>query len=128
MEQEDLAYAHTLGDHDELVELHLGFAKALAHRLRLRLPLCVDVEELESDAYLGLLKEARTFDPDRGVLFRTFVAPRIRDAILDVSLFHLKVQIRNELTPGKGEAVSLLNPAADTHGGYENLHARHLRL
>jgi RNA polymerase sigma factor (sigma-70 family) len=43
----------------------------------------VDVEELESDAYLGLLKAARTFDPHRGVLFRTYAAKRIFGAMLD---------------------------------------------
>lgn len=67
----------------KLVEAHLALAGMIARRLRLRLPPCVDVDDLESDAYLGLLKAARTFDPDRGVLFRTFAAPRIRGAILD---------------------------------------------
>ena len=37
----------------------------------------VDVEELEADAYFGLLKAAENFDPTRNVKFRTFAAKRI---------------------------------------------------
>lgn len=68
---------------DELIEQHLNFARALAHKLHQRLPGCVDVEELESDAYLGLLQTARSFDAGHGVLFRTYAARRINGAMLD---------------------------------------------
>ncbi|WP_428937778.1 sigma-70 family RNA polymerase sigma factor [Fontivita pretiosa] len=74
---------HARASGDELVEQHLEFASKLAHRLCARLPGCVDVEELESDAYLGLLRAARTFNPDRGVMFRTYAASRIHGAMLD---------------------------------------------
>jgi DNA-directed RNA polymerase specialized sigma subunit len=62
---------------DELIEQNLGFARSLVRRLSRRLPASVDVEELESDAYLGLMMAARTFDPDRGVIFRTYATTRI---------------------------------------------------
>lgn len=55
----------------------------LAHRLCARLPSCVDVEELESDAYLGLIQAAKAFDPSHGTLFRTYAARRITGAMLD---------------------------------------------
>jgi RNA polymerase sigma factor for flagellar operon FliA len=71
------------GSRDELIEQHLQFAKSQSHRLHKRLPSHVDVEELESDAYPGLLKAARTFDPERGVQFRTCAAKRIFGAMLD---------------------------------------------
>lgn len=68
---------------DNLIESHLEFARNLASRLALRLPRRVDVQELECDAYLGLLKAAETFEPERGACFRTHAAPRINGAMLD---------------------------------------------
>ena len=68
---------------DRLAESHLGFARALARRLAGTLPRHVDPEALESDAVLGLLLAARSFDPARGVAFTTYAAWRIRGAMLD---------------------------------------------
>jgi RNA polymerase sigma factor (sigma-70 family) len=65
------------------VEDHLEFARRLARQLRGRLPDCVDVEELESDAYYGLFKAAKKFDPARGVPFRSYAAKRIIGQMLD---------------------------------------------
>lgn len=68
---------------DELIGANLDFAKSLSRRLAMRLPGHVDVEELEADAYYGLLRAARSFDPTRGVAFRTYAARRIHGQMLD---------------------------------------------
>ena len=68
---------------DALIEEHIDFATSLARGLRSRLPNCVDSEELQSDAYLGLIKAARGFDPSRGVLFRTYATRHINGAMID---------------------------------------------
>jgi RNA polymerase sigma factor (sigma-70 family) len=70
-------------NHDELVESHLGFARALCRRLAYTLPPHVDPEAMESDALFGLLLAARAFDPTRGVAFTTYAARRICGAMLD---------------------------------------------
>ena len=66
-----------------LIEDHVAFAASLARGMRSRLPSCVDRDELESDAYLGLIRAARTFDPSRGVQFRTFATRHINGAMID---------------------------------------------
>jgi RNA polymerase sigma factor for flagellar operon FliA len=68
---------------DQLIEEHLSFARSLAGHLARRLSPCADVEELQSDAYLGLIEAAESFDRDRGVLFRTYASRRINGAMLD---------------------------------------------
>jgi RNA polymerase sigma factor (sigma-70 family) len=68
---------------DRLVQQHMGFARGLAKRLGQSLPPHVDADALESDALLGLLMAARSFDPERGVAFTTYAAKRIHGAMLD---------------------------------------------
>lgn len=68
---------------DQLVESHLGFARALARRLSRTLVSHADQEALESDAMLGLLLAARCFDRDRGAAFATYAARRIWGAMID---------------------------------------------
>lgn len=47
------------------------------------LPPQVDLEDLESAGYFGLLDAARRYDPRRKTKFETFCVRRIRGAILD---------------------------------------------
>ena len=59
---------------DDLVLAHLDLAEALATRFaRGR-----EVSDLRQVAYLGLVKAARRFDPERGGSFPAFAAPTIR--------------------------------------------------
>lgn len=68
---------------EQLVELHVGFARSLVRKFASRLPISVDQDQLESDAYLGLMLSARSFDPSRGVQFQTYAAKRIWGQMLD---------------------------------------------
>jgi len=61
----------------------MAFARSLAQRFSQALPSHVDPDALESDAMLGLLMAARSFDPTRGVAFATYATPRINGAMLD---------------------------------------------
>jgi RNA polymerase sigma factor for flagellar operon FliA len=68
---------------DELVLAHVGLVKALAHRLRRRLPAQVEVAELVSVGVLGLIDAATRYQPSLGVPFDAFARQRIHGAMLD---------------------------------------------
>jgi RNA polymerase sigma factor for flagellar operon FliA len=55
----------------------------VVNRIRPRLPVSVSEEELFSAGMFGLLKACRSYDPDRGAVFKTYAYHRIRGAILD---------------------------------------------
>jgi len=69
-------------DRGQLVESHRGLVRALAWRLRCRLPRGVDVQELSSLGHLGLAKAASSYDPKIGA-FSTYAYHRIRGEMLD---------------------------------------------
>ncbi len=68
---------------NELVEQYVPLAKKLAYQKKRVLPKFIDVEDLESAAYLGLVEAANRFKTDHGVTFSTFAYPRIFGAIHD---------------------------------------------
>ena len=68
---------------NSLIEHYLPVVKYTAERLYAKLPDEVDVNDLMSAGTFGLMDALNAFDPDRGVKFETYCAPRIRGAILD---------------------------------------------
>ena len=66
-----------------LLEHYLPVVKYAAERLWTKLPDEVDVNDLMSAGVFGLMDALNAFDPERGVKFETYCAPRIRGAILD---------------------------------------------
>ena len=68
---------------NQLLEHYLPVVKYAAERLHAKLPDEVDVNDLMSAGVFGLMDALRAFDPERGVKFETYCAPRIRGAILD---------------------------------------------
>jgi len=68
---------------EELVLKYIPLANKLAFDKKKTLPKHVDVEELQSAAYLGLTEAANRFDENRGISFSTFAYPRIMGAIVD---------------------------------------------
>lgn len=72
-----------MSDQDELIAGCFRLVRSLARQYAS----CCDgasIEDLESEGYLGLVQAAKKFQPNRGVHFRTFAAPRIRGAMLDL--------------------------------------------
>jgi RNA polymerase sigma factor for flagellar operon FliA len=66
-----------------LIEHYLPLVHAAAERIHVKLPESVEVDDLVSAGTFGLMDAVDAFDPDRGVRFETYSAPRIRGAILD---------------------------------------------
>jgi len=67
----------------QLVEQYVPLANKLAFQKKKSLPRFIDIEDLRSAAYLGLVEAANRFNPDMGVCFSTFAYPRINGAIID---------------------------------------------
>jgi RNA polymerase sigma factor for flagellar operon FliA len=70
-------------DWGALVENHLPQVKFIAERLAAKLPPWVDLDDLIGAGMLGLLDAVDKFDPQKGVMFRTYAEMRVRGAILD---------------------------------------------
>lgn len=66
-----------------LLENYLPLVKYNADRVHSKLPVEVDVDDLQSAGIFGLMDALDAFDLERGVKFETYCAPRIRGAILD---------------------------------------------
>jgi RNA polymerase sigma-B factor len=63
---------------DRIVEVNLQIAVDVARRYRSR---GVPLEDLEQVAYLGLVKAARGFDPERATDFLSYAVPTIRGEV-----------------------------------------------
>lgn len=68
---------------DQLVMTHVDLVKAMASRLRRRLPSQVEISELVSVGVLGLIDAATRYQPTLGVPFDAFARRRIQGAMLD---------------------------------------------
>ena len=68
---------------DHLIVHYSPLVKFVAGRVGAGLPTSVDPGDLVSSGVFGLIDAIERFDPDRGVKFETFAAPRIRGAIYD---------------------------------------------
>jgi len=72
-----------LARRDRLVLENLTLVKAIAVRVRGRLPLHVDLEDLVQAGILGLFDAAAKYDPGKQVVFSSYAKHRIKGAILD---------------------------------------------
>ena len=68
---------------DHLIVHYSPLVKFIAGRIGAGLPNSVDPGDLVSSGVFGLIDAIDRFDPERGVKFETFAAPRIRGAIYD---------------------------------------------
>ncbi len=67
----------------QLVEQYIPLANKLAYQKIKSLPRNIDIEDLRSAAYLGLVEAANRYKSELGVCFSTFAYPRISGAIID---------------------------------------------
>ena len=70
-------------DEPSLIRQYRGLVLFYVGDISARVPPWVDRDDLTSAGMLGLLQALRSFDPDRGVSFLTFVRFRVRGAIFD---------------------------------------------
>src|SRR5210317_2166197 len=66
-----------------LMEHYRDIVRYSAERLHTKLPDKVEVDDLISAGIFGLMDAIDAYDPDRGVKFETYCAPRIKGSILD---------------------------------------------
>ena len=66
-----------------LIESHLSYATAIASEVLKKLPPELEAKDIRGAAELGLVEAANSFDPSRGVQFKTFAYYRIKGAIYD---------------------------------------------
>jgi len=66
-----------------LMNHYMYLVKCTAERLYSKLPDKVELDDLISAGYFGLMDAIDNFDPDRGVKFETYCSPRIKGSILD---------------------------------------------
>lgn len=79
----DFAATGSATARDKLLNEHLGLVHHVARQLSKTLAADVDFDELISCGVIGLMNALDSFEPERGLAFSTFAAPRIRGAILD---------------------------------------------
>lgn len=70
-------------DRDQLIRSHLHLVDFLTDRMASHVPHYMTRDDITSAATLGLIDAAKRFDPNKGVLFKTFAEQRIRGAIID---------------------------------------------
>ncbi len=68
---------------NKLIETYFPLVRHIADRMLMTLPASVELNDLISMGTFGLIEAIERFDPDRGVLFKTYCVNRIRGAILD---------------------------------------------
>ena len=67
----------------KLIETSLPYSHAIAAEVIRKLPPDLEKKDIQGWAELGLVEAANSFDPSRGVQFKTFAYYRIRGAIYD---------------------------------------------
>lgn len=66
-----------------LVIQHMDFARAIALAVKRRLPPFILLEDLQSEAYVGLVKAARKFNFESKTPFKAYAYQRVRGAVFD---------------------------------------------
>ena len=68
---------------EQLIEEYIPLVKYVAGRLAMNLPSNVDLGDLESFGFFGLLDALEKYDAERNTKFETYATTRIRGAIID---------------------------------------------
>jgi len=68
---------------DRLIMEYSPLVKYIAHRIAMRLPPQIEINDLINSGILGLIDAIEKFDPSREVKFKTYAEIRIKGAILD---------------------------------------------
>lgn len=74
---------HSAQERESLIEEYIPLVKYLAHRISIKLPNHVEIDDLVNSGIIGLIDAIEKFDPSRGIKFKTYAEFRIRGAIFD---------------------------------------------
>ena len=74
---------HSGINEETLIERHLPLVRTTVDRMRVFLPAVLDMDDLYSVGFNGLLSAARKFDPAHGTTFPSFATLHIRGAVHD---------------------------------------------
>ena len=74
---------HTVEIRNQLVEAYMPLVKFSGERIRARFPNEVELDDLISSGYFGLMNAIESYDLDRGGKFETYCTARIQGAMLD---------------------------------------------
>ncbi|MFA5701479.1 MAG: FliA/WhiG family RNA polymerase sigma factor [Desulfuromonas sp.] len=77
------SYSNTASPAVNLAREHMPLARMVVERMKMQVPGFVTRDDMMSAAMEGLMDAASRFDPERGVMFKTFAERRIRGAIYD---------------------------------------------
>lgn len=70
-------------DREEIILQYTPLIKYIAHRLAMRLPPHIAMDDLISAGVIGLMDAITKYDPDKKVEFKTYAEFRIRGAMID---------------------------------------------
>ena len=65
------------------IEDYAPLVKRIAYHMMMRMPACVQVEDLIQAGTIGLIEASQKYDASRGASFETYAGIRIRGAIVD---------------------------------------------
>ncbi|VAX21445.1 RNA polymerase sigma factor for flagellar operon [hydrothermal vent metagenome] len=68
---------------DQLIVEYSPLIKYIAHRLAIRLPSHIELDDLISSGVIGLIDAIEKFDPTKETQFKTYAEIRVRGAMLD---------------------------------------------
>jgi RNA polymerase sigma factor for flagellar operon FliA len=68
---------------EEMILKYTPLIKYIAHRLAMRLPPHISIDDLISAGVIGLMDALNKFDPEKKVQFKTYAEFRIKGAMLD---------------------------------------------
>jgi RNA polymerase sigma factor FliA len=91
---------------DVVVQDYFNLVRAIARRIKRRLPAFVDVDDLVQTGMLGLFEASQRFDPSRVTDFSSYANPRITGAILDELRRLDSCSRQNRRTARAGEAAA----------------------
>ena len=113
---------HAGANEDALIEQHLPLVKTTVDRMRIFLPAALEMGDLYSVGYTGLVSAARRFDPAHGVPFPAYATLHIRGAVHD-ELRRMDWMPRTIRDKAKkyGESVSALEQRLGRAPGEEDI-------
>jgi len=72
-----------LKNKEETILAYQSFVKFIANKLSSKLPSYIQIDDLISVGYIGLLDALDRFNPSKGIQFKTYAEYRIKGAMLD---------------------------------------------